>query len=64
MSDFRIEAVRSPNLTDAEARRRLAAVYRTILQAGRRGQARKGKNCTSGESGEPQERFERDTNVL
>ena len=35
-----------------------------FLQAGRKGQARKGRNCSSGDSGEPQEEFERDSNAM
>lgn len=43
MREFRIEAVRSPTLTESEARQRLAAVYRSILEAGRRARAMEGE---------------------
>lgn len=52
MTNLQVTVTRSPDLSDAEASRRLAMVYDLIIQAGRR--ARQQKETTSrGEFGDP-----------
>jgi hypothetical protein len=54
-SKYEVMATRAAGLSDAEARRRLAAVYRIILEAGRRKRVKEDRSS---------ERAKKDGNVL
>jgi hypothetical protein len=56
---YDITAVRAAGLSDAEARRRLAAVYRLIFQSQRKGQEQVVDGCLSGGDNEAQDHYER-----
>ena len=60
MSNYRIEATKAPDLTDAEARRRLARVYRIIMEAGRRAN----EAAVRGELGDPARTAAGDTSAV
>lgn len=61
---FRVSAVKSPDLADGEVRRRLAAVYRIILQARRPEEANGTDVCSPRGEDAPREAVEQESNVL